>query len=339
MQQQDQSLPHRLDIQSSNCESALHSPSSTKESLLMIRKILVADDSIAIQNIVALAFEHESTKVECVNNGEEAFDKMGEFLPDIVLIAVDTPGLTGFELSKIIKGDAEFEATKVLLLISNLEDFNEAKFQESGANGYILKPFKSDDIVNKVNDLLSGGSSTSAKSEVSILSGEDIAEPAEPVEATIELSANNMVGEEDVPDEINRDVESLEDALDKMIKDIEPIRKMNNSAEVDHESDDLAEVASIQKEEIESGLDMASHRTEHLEKFDGSTDTKDDRFAQAVNEQAKLTLERSLSASLEKEIANLSDKIAQSVREVVREITPGIAREIIKEEIDKIKKS
>ena len=146
-----------------------------------------------------------------------------------------------------------------------------------------------------------------------------------------------MVGEEDVPDEINRDVESLEDALEKMIKDIEPIREMNNSAEVDHGSGNLAEVASMQEEEIGSKPD--SHRVEDLGQLDDSTDTRDDRFAQAVNEQAKLTLERSLSASLEKEIANLSDKIAQSVREVVREITPGIAREIIKEEIDKIKKS
>ena len=336
MQRQYQSLPHRLDTQSSNCESDLHSPSSAKESLLMVRKILVADDSIATQNVVALAFEHESTRVESVNNGEEAFDKLGKFLPDIVLTAVDTPGLTGFELSKIIKEDAEFEATKVLLLINNFEDFSEAKFQESGADDYILKSFKPDDIVKKVNDLLSGGLPTSAKSESSILS-KDTTEPAEPVEATIELSASNTVT--GVPDEINRDVESLEDALEKMIKDIEPIREMNNSAEVDHGSDNLAETASMQEEENGSKLDMASRRIEDLGQLADSTDIRDDRFAQAVNEQVKLTLERSLSASLEKEIANLSDKIAQSVREVVREITPGIAREIIKEEIDKIKKS
>jgi CheY-like chemotaxis protein len=284
-----------------------------------------------------LAFEHESARVESVNNGEEAFDKLGKFLPDIVLTAVDTPGLTGFELSKIIKEDAGFEATKVLLLINNFEDFDEAKFQESGADGYILKSFKPDDIVKKVNDLFSGGLSTSAGSEPSILS-EDTTEPAEPVEATIELSASNMVTEGGVPNEINRDVESLEDALEKMIKDIEPIREMNNSAEVGHGSDNLAEATSTQ-EEIGSKPDMASHRIENLGQLGDSTDTRDDRFAQAVNEQAKLTLERSLSASLEKEIANLSDKIAQSVREVVREITPGIAREIIKEEIDKIKKS
>jgi CheY-like chemotaxis protein len=304
----------------------------------MVRKILVADDSIATQNVVALAFEHESARVESVNNGEEAFDKLGKFLPDIVLTAVDTPGLTGFELSKIIKEDAEFEATKVILLINNFGGFNEAEFQESGADDYILKSFKPDDIVKKVNDLLSGGPSTSAKSEPSILS-KDTIEPAEPVEATIELSASNMVAEGGVPDEINRDVESLEDALEKMIKDIEPIREMNNSAEVGHGSDDLAEVASMQEEEIGSKLDMASHRVEDLGQLEDSTNTRDDRFAQAVNERVKLTLERSLSASIEKEIANLSDKIAQSVREVVREITPGIAREIIKEEIDKIKKS
>ena len=63
----------------------------------------------------------------------------------------------------------------------------------------------------------------------------------------------------------------------------------------------------------------------------------EERFVQVVGEHVKRLLEKSLETSLEKEISGLSEMIAQSVKEVVKEITPGIAREIIKQEVDKIK--
>jgi hypothetical protein len=63
--------------------------------------------------------------------------------------------------------------------------------------------------------------------------------------------------------------------------------------------------------------------------------TDDDQFAK---KKIKHSLEDMINTSVEKEIAKLGESIKQSVREVVREITPKIAREIIIEEIEKIKK-
>ncbi|MCH8156434.1 MAG: response regulator [Nitrospinae bacterium] len=435
----------------------------------MTKKILVADDSITIQKIVAMAFENEDIVVEGISNGKDAFERMTEFLPDVVLADIDMPGLTGFELSKKIKEDAEFETTKVLLLASDFEDFNETKFQESGADDHISKPFKSDDIIRKVNDLLVGGAPAPAEppaetvTELSAdslveedgvfnLSETDMAEeivepaaPAEPVAETVmELSADSLVEEEgtfnlsaaDMTDEaiepaagvtelsadslVEEEPAVEKDELDEMIEDVESLKEMAKSAR-DDDSDELAEVEPIREEEIGDELDMAfqeivnlgpgreltevpgvqrkparesipmdriipepedllekmapsasarkrgvsgpnliqeslsylsqvseetksrqamaSHRSERLRQFAESVDTEDDRFAQVVGEQVKLILGKSLSASIEREIAGLSDSIVKSVREVIREITPGIARDIIKEEIEKIKKS
>ena len=97
----------------------------------MIKKILVADDSITIQKIVAMAFEKEDAIVEGISNGKDALDKMKDFRPNIVLADVDMPGLTGFELSKKIKDDQRLNFTKVLLLASDFEDFNERLFKSS----------------------------------------------------------------------------------------------------------------------------------------------------------------------------------------------------------------
>ena len=64
---------------------------------------------------------------------------------------------------------------------------------------------------------------------------------------------------------------------------------------------------------------------------------KDDRFIQVTGEQIKQLLEKSLDSSLQKEISGLSGIIVDTIREVVREIAPGIARSVIREEIEKIK--
>ena len=116
----------------------------------MIKKILVADDSITIQKIVAMAFEKEDAVVEGVSDGKDALDKVKDFQPNIVLADVDMPGLTGFELSKKIKDDPKLNFTKVLLLASDFEDFSEKLFKDSGADDHISKPFKSDDIIKRV---------------------------------------------------------------------------------------------------------------------------------------------------------------------------------------------
>ena len=67
-------------------------------------------------------------------------------------------------------------------------------------------------------------------------------------------------------------------------------------------------------------------------------ENNDDRFTQVTGEQARYILEKSLDTSLKKEIAEMPEIIIKTVREVVREILPDIARSVIREEIDKIKR-
>lgn len=120
----------------------------------MAFKILVVDDSITIQKIVAMAFENEDAVVEGVCNGSEALVKLKEYRPDIILADVDMSGINGFDLSKKIKNSKEFSSVSVLLLTSDFGDFNEDHIRESLADDQITKPFKSEDIVSKVIELL-----------------------------------------------------------------------------------------------------------------------------------------------------------------------------------------
>lgn len=166
----------------------------------MTSKILVADDSITIQKIVAMAFENEDATVEGVSNGKDAFDKLKKFKPDIVLADVEMPGLNGFELSRKIKESAELSSISVLLLASDFEEFEEDLFRDSRADDHITKPFKSEDIVRKVNDLLQGvpgfaldAGDDDAEEEVIALSEADMVAD-EPV---FELGEDNLVSQDE----------------------------------------------------------------------------------------------------------------------------------------------
>ena len=139
----------------------------------MTSRLLVADDSITIQKIMSMAFEIEDVEVEGIGNGQEAFDRISQFNPDIVLADVDMPGLDGFELSAKIKESPETSSIKVLLLASDFEEFDEQRYQNCGADNHISKPFKSDDIVAMVKSLLQ----TSSGDEGAVmLSGADLVE-------------------------------------------------------------------------------------------------------------------------------------------------------------------
>ena len=389
----------------------------------MTKKILVADESITIQKIVAMAFENEDSLVEGISNGKDALDRIKIFNPNIVLADVNMAELSGFELSKIIKNDPKFHSIKVLLLASDLEDFNENLFDRSGADDYISKPFKSQDIIKKVTDLISAITPDQAKKTIE-LTAMNLDKTIKPTEATIELSAESLIAEDDLAvepfnsdleepipfasvDEIQLETEvatqTEEDILDVMIDDIESFKESSGS--ITSFADELsAEAPPTQEDEIGDELDIAFQEianfasqgklknlsnvelkptNEHLSldnitpepedllgemtpsKLGGrgglvgpdlikeslsylaevsreSNSTNCSSYAddgQLEKEQTKHdSLEDIINTSIEKEISKLGESIKQSIREVVREITPKIAREIIIEEIEKIKK-
>ena len=237
----------------------------------MIKKILVADNSTTIQKIVAMAFEHEDTLVEGISNGNDALDKMKTFEPDIVLADIDMRDLTGFELSKKIKNDPKFNSTKVLLLASDFEGFSKNLFDSSGADDHISKPFKSEDIIKKVDDLLSEKPPDPSVETIN-LTPVDLDVSVKSTETTIELSTEDMVEEENSP--INLSSADLEESidpspveeaeqrtikegtLDVMIKDVESLKKAGEPSDADY--DELSEeVAPTQEDAVGDELDMA----------------------------------------------------------------------------------
>ena len=119
------------------------------------RKLLLADDSITIQKVVNLTFADEGIEVIPVGDGDSAMRKFDEFMPDLVMADVNMPGLTGYEVCRIIKNTEETRHIPVILLVGSFEPFDEEEAKSVGADDFLTKPFQSiRQLVNKVTDLL-----------------------------------------------------------------------------------------------------------------------------------------------------------------------------------------
>lgn len=122
------------------------------------RKLLLADDSVTIQKVVDLTFTDEGLEVLTVGDGQQALDKLAEFMPDIVLADVFMPKVNGYELCAHVKHDERFRHIPVMLLVGSFEPFDEAEARRVGADDYLTKPFQSiRTLIGKVRNLLSGG--------------------------------------------------------------------------------------------------------------------------------------------------------------------------------------
>ena len=119
--------------------------------------LLIEDDAIEVMKfkrvLKSLAVEH---KIIEATNGEDALVYLNkrESLPDIILLDLNMPKMNGLEFLKILKDDAilKFLPTIILSTSSNQKDLLEA--YKTGIAGYVTKPLKYEDYIEKINRLL-----------------------------------------------------------------------------------------------------------------------------------------------------------------------------------------
>jgi len=107
----------------------------------MMKKLLLADDSITIQKVVGIIFATEDFNLTMTNDGDSGFEKALELAPDLVIADISMPGKDGFELCRAIKSEPSLSHTSVLLLPGAFDHFDENKAQEVCADGCLTKRF------------------------------------------------------------------------------------------------------------------------------------------------------------------------------------------------------
>jgi CheY-like chemotaxis protein len=184
----------------------------------MPKTLLLADDSVVIQKLVALSFANEDVKLVTVYNGDEAIAKARACRPDAVLADVVMPGKNGYEVCEAIRQDPQLAHVPVLLLTGTFEAFDEDRASRAGSNGHITKPFEAQALVDRVNELLasaatapvaaapdaSGEKTTTAKADEAydFFDDEMPASVADEAPAAVDARSDDVFGfgDDDVPD-------------------------------------------------------------------------------------------------------------------------------------------
>lgn len=166
-------------------------------------RLLLADDSLTIQKVVNLTFADQGMEVASFSDGDSAAKAFRAVDPDIVLADVNMPGMNGYELCEMLKGDPSYQHVPVLLLVGSFEPFDREEAERVGANGHMTKPFSSiAELVSTVDALLAH--SVPAKiedavtgplpdtSDIESLYEKSLAEPSESAEGEFAVVENGL---------------------------------------------------------------------------------------------------------------------------------------------------
>ncbi|MEN9434204.1 MAG: hypothetical protein RLZZ422_1793 [Pseudomonadota bacterium] len=120
----------------------------------MIRTILIADDEPNILISLEFLMKREGFRVLVAHNGQEALDQVANEAPDLILLDVMMPKKTGFDVCQELRAQEAYQHLPIIMLTAKGRDTDIAKGKALGASDYILKPFSTKELVQKVRDIV-----------------------------------------------------------------------------------------------------------------------------------------------------------------------------------------
>ncbi|HET8932724.1 MAG TPA: response regulator [Polyangiales bacterium] len=116
--------------------------------------VVIADDDLEILTMVRTLLRRRDVKLVEASDGEEAMRLIRENEPDLVVLDVMMPGMSGWEICKTIREDADLSETGVIMLTGIGERLNEMTSPLYGADAYLDKPFELTDLDEAVSQVL-----------------------------------------------------------------------------------------------------------------------------------------------------------------------------------------
>ena len=120
----------------------------------MGKKVLIADDEPNIVVSLEFLMRQRGYEVRSVGNGEDALAAVAEFGPDLVLLDVMMPRMSGYEVCQKVRENAAWHGIRIIMLSAKGRDIEVSKGLAVGADAYVTKPFSTKDLLARVGELL-----------------------------------------------------------------------------------------------------------------------------------------------------------------------------------------
>lgn len=116
--------------------------------------ILVADDDVDIRELVEFKLSMLGHEVVAVADGSSAVEEVRRRRPDLAVLDVMMPGMSGLEAVRVIRDDPDLKDLPVILLTARAQESDRETGLDSGADDYVTKPFSPRELASRVETLL-----------------------------------------------------------------------------------------------------------------------------------------------------------------------------------------
>jgi DNA-binding response OmpR family regulator len=120
-------------------------------------RIVVVDDDEGVGTAIRDVLAEEDFRVEALADGTTALAELLRAAPDLVILDVNMPGMSGWELCSILRRQSATESVPILFLTGRQEVKDRITAMQLGGSDYLSKPFDAQELRRKVRALLEGG--------------------------------------------------------------------------------------------------------------------------------------------------------------------------------------
>jgi DNA-binding response OmpR family regulator len=118
-------------------------------------KILIAEDEPDIRELVTFMLRFAGYEVVAASNGEDAVRTAAREIPDLVIMDVRMPRMTGYDACRLMKANPDLRHVPVVFLSAKGQESEIQSGLDAGAEEYLLKPFSPAELTNRVRGILS----------------------------------------------------------------------------------------------------------------------------------------------------------------------------------------
>lgn len=119
-------------------------------------RILLVDDEPSIVKMVGKRLEVEGFEVVIAMDGQDALAKARTESPQLIVLDLMLPKLNGYEVCTMLKQDTRYQKTPIIIFTAKTQEKDEKMAMECGANAFVRKPFRAQELIEKIRALLAG---------------------------------------------------------------------------------------------------------------------------------------------------------------------------------------
>jgi DNA-binding response OmpR family regulator len=122
--------------------------------------VLVVDDEMEIRHLLSMMLRLVGYETVEATDGVDALHKVGEKIPDALILDVMMPNMDGIEVCRILRSEEKTAHVPIIMLSGKAREEDVQTGMEAGANHYLTKPMVMDDLLNRLKSVLTDQNGT-----------------------------------------------------------------------------------------------------------------------------------------------------------------------------------